>query len=35
MKSLQAQFGMSIIYITHNLGVIAEISDEVAAMYLG
>ncbi len=35
MKSLQAKFGMSIIYITHNLGVIAEISDEVAAMYLG
>jgi len=35
MKSLQSQFGMSIIYITHNLGVIAEISDEVAAMYLG
>jgi len=35
MKSLQAQFGMSIIYITHNLGVIAEISDKVAVMYLG
>ena len=35
MKSLQAKFGMSIIYITHNLGVIAEISDEVAVMYLG
>ena len=35
MKNLQAQFGMSIIYITHNLGVIAEISDEVAVMYLG
>jgi len=35
MKSLQVQFGMSIIYITHNLGVIAEISHEVAVMYLG
>jgi len=35
MKALQAQFGMSIIYITHNLGVIAEMSDEVAVMYLG
>lgn len=35
MKNLQAQFGMSIIYITHNLGVIAGISDEVAVMYLG
>lgn len=35
MRSLQTEFGMSIIYITHNLGVIAEIADEVAAMYLG
>jgi len=35
MKELQEEFGMSIIFITHNLGVIAEISDEVAVMYLG
>jgi len=35
MKELQAQFNMAILYITHNLGVIAEISDEVAVMYLG
>ena len=35
MKSLQTRFGMSIIYITHNLGVIAEMSDDVAVMYLG
>ncbi|MEW5817455.1 MAG: oligopeptide/dipeptide ABC transporter ATP-binding protein, partial [Spirochaetota bacterium] len=35
MKSLQEQFGMSILYITHDLGVIAEISEEVAVMYLG
>lgn len=35
MKDLQKEFGMSIIYITHNLGVIAEITDEVAVMYLG
>jgi len=35
MKNLQKQFGMAIMYITHNLGVIAEISDEVAVMYLG
>jgi len=35
MKNLQDQFGMAIMYITHNLGVIAEISDEVAVMYLG
>jgi len=35
MKNLQAKFGMSIIFITHNLGVIAEMSEEVAVMYLG
>lgn len=35
MKDLQREFGMSIIFITHNLGVIAEISDKVAVMYLG
>lgn len=35
MKELQREFGMSIIYITHNLGVIAEIADEVLVMYLG
>ena len=35
MKDLQAKFGMSIIYITHNLGVIAEMSEEVVVMYLG
>jgi peptide/nickel transport system ATP-binding protein len=35
MKQLQAELGMSILYITHDLGVIAEICDEVAVMYLG
>ncbi len=35
MKGLQEQFGMSILYITHSLGVIASISDNVAVMYLG
>jgi len=35
MKDLQAEFGMSIMFITHNLGVIAEVSDEVMVMYLG
>jgi oligopeptide/dipeptide ABC transporter ATP-binding protein len=35
IKSLQEQFGMSVLYITHDLGVIAEISDSVAVMYLG
>ncbi len=35
MKNLQEEMGMSIMYITHDLGVIAEISEEVAVMYLG
>ena len=35
MAQLQEEFGMAILYITHDLGVIAEIADEVAVMYLG
>lgn len=35
MKNLQQEFGMSIQYITHDLGVIAEVADNVAVMYLG
>jgi oligopeptide/dipeptide ABC transporter ATP-binding protein len=35
MAHLQEEFGMAILYITHDLGVIAEIADEVAVMYLG
>ncbi|HLV36230.1 MAG TPA: ABC transporter ATP-binding protein [Spirillospora sp.] len=35
MKNLQAEIGMSIIFITHDLGVIANMADEVAVMYLG
>ncbi|MGQ9681450.1 MAG: ABC transporter ATP-binding protein [Anaerolineae bacterium] len=35
MKDLQAEFGMSMIFITHDMGVIAEMADEVAVMYLG
>jgi len=35
MRELQAEFGMAIMYITHNLGVIAEMADEVAVMYMG
>ena len=35
MRDLQEEFGMAILYITHNLGVIAEMADEVAVMYLG
>jgi oligopeptide/dipeptide ABC transporter ATP-binding protein len=35
MKSLQEQFHMAILMITHNLGVIAEMADRVAVMYTG
>jgi oligopeptide/dipeptide ABC transporter ATP-binding protein len=35
MRSLQADLDMAIMYITHNLGVIAEMAKEVAVMYLG
>ena len=35
VKELQAQFQMAVLFITHDLGVIAEISDRVAVMYLG
>ena len=35
MQNLQDEFGMAIMYITHDLGVIAEIADEVNVMYLG
>jgi peptide/nickel transport system ATP-binding protein len=35
MRSLQQELGMAIMFITHNLGVIAQIADEVAIMYLG
>lgn len=35
MKNLQAEYGMAIIFITHDLGVIANMADEVAVMYLG
>jgi oligopeptide/dipeptide ABC transporter ATP-binding protein len=35
MKGLQDKFGMAILIITHNLGVIAEMSDRVAVMYMG
>jgi peptide/nickel transport system ATP-binding protein len=35
MRELQADIGMSIMFITHNLGVVAQMCDEVAVMYLG
>ena len=35
MKELVADFGMSILFITHDLGVIAQTAYRVAVMYLG
>ena len=35
MKELQDDYGMAIMFITHDLGVVAEIADDVAVMYLG
>ena len=35
MNQLQEEFKMAIIFITHNLGVIAQVADEVVVMYLG
>lgn len=35
MQELQAEFGMAIMLITHDLGVIADMADEVVVMYAG
>ncbi len=35
MADLQQETGMAMIFITHDLGVVAEICDEVAVMYQG
>jgi peptide/nickel transport system ATP-binding protein len=35
LRELQEREGMTIILITHNLGVVAEMCDEVVVMYLG
>ncbi len=35
MRELQQEYGMAMMFITHDLGVVAEIADEVAVMYLG
>jgi peptide/nickel transport system ATP-binding protein len=35
MKQLQQENGMAMIFITHDLGVIADISDDVVVMYAG
>uniref|UniRef100_A0A2A4Z600 Dipeptide/oligopeptide/nickel ABC transporter ATP-binding protein n=1 Tax=OCS116 cluster bacterium TaxID=2030921 RepID=A0A2A4Z600_9PROT len=35
MKDLVKEFGMGILFITHDLGVIAQTADNIAVMYLG
>lgn len=35
LKDLQREFGCSILFISHHLGVIAELCDEVVVMYAG
>ncbi len=35
LKSLQSKYGISIIFITHDLGVISQIADRILVMYRG
>ena len=35
MRKLQHEIGMSILFITHDLGVVAEVADRVVVMYAG
>ena len=35
LQELQATTGMAMVFITHNLGVVAEIADRVMVMYAG
>jgi peptide/nickel transport system ATP-binding protein len=35
MRDLQAKYNMTIVFITHNLGVVAQMCDYVTVMYLG
>ncbi len=35
MRSLQHELGMAILYITHNLGVVAQMTEDVIVMYMG
>jgi peptide/nickel transport system ATP-binding protein len=35
LKGIQREMGMSVMLITHDLGVVAEIADRVAVMYAG
>ena len=35
LRSLQEELGMAMIFVTHDLGVAAEVSHQIAVMYLG
>jgi oligopeptide/dipeptide ABC transporter ATP-binding protein len=35
VRALQAEMNMSVLFITHNLGVVAQVADRVAVMYAG
>src|SRR4029077_6279552 len=35
MRSLQEQLGMAMLFVTHDLGVVADICDRVVVMYAG
>lgn len=35
IKKVQKEYGTSVIMITHNMGIVAEIADDVAVMYMG
>lgn len=35
LKSIQKELGMSILYISHDIGIIAEVSERIAVMYAG
>lgn len=35
LRSLQEEYNMSILYVTHDLGVLSEVADYLSVMYLG
>lgn len=35
IRKMQREYGTSVIFITHNMGVVADIADDVAVMYMG